>query len=92
MERVIQVVRSIPALIVTAFLLCLAWPFEILLGIVIFPFKALFSSSEAVRETFHRWPRNTLDTIASLWRWARGDSFRSSFDRPGILYFLENLF
>lgn len=75
-------------------LLLSVWPVELLAGLLAFPVKACFQSEEELIQFYSRWPRNSLDSILSLWDWVclRPCRCAEMSDRyPGVKRFFENL-
>ncbi len=90
MSNLIALSRFLPATIASVVLVVLIWPFELLLGIVFFPIKAMFQPHQLVENDYAGWPCNTLHTIQAIWMWAKLDPDPRDANR-GVFNFLGNL-
>lgn len=90
MDIAITAVRIPIALFVSLLLLVMGWSAEILLGLVFFPFHAVFQSRMGLKITYGAWPLNTFHTISNVWQWVfRGDEHKDM--KPGLGDFIGNL-
>jgi hypothetical protein len=73
MDAMITMVRLVVkfplGLIASLLLLCVAWPFEFLVGVFCFPIMALKWPRDLMKIRYTGWPFTTFGSLKWTWRW-----------------------